>query len=56
MAQAYGVWQEKKLYGKVHMGIVRSTYLLDEAGRVAAARFKVKAADDAREALALLDE
>ena len=30
--QAYGVWQEKKLYGKVSMGVVRSTYLIDEQG------------------------
>ena len=30
--EAYGVWQEKKLYGKVSMGVVRSTYLVDEKG------------------------
>lgn len=32
---AYGVWQEKKNYGKAYMGIVRSTFLIDEKGRVA---------------------
>ena len=30
--QAYGVWQEKKLYGKVSMGVVRSTFVIDESG------------------------
>ncbi len=32
--QAYGVWQEKKLYGKVSMGVVRTTFIIDEAGRI----------------------
>ena len=32
--QAYGVWQEKKLYGKVSMGVVRSTFVIDEQGRI----------------------
>ena len=44
--EAYGAWQEKKNYGKVSMGIVRTTYLIDEEGRVAKVREKVKAADD----------
>lgn len=39
--EAYGVWQEKKLYGKVGMGVVRSSYLLDEAGVVIQALPKV---------------
>lgn len=34
MIQAYGVWQEKKNYGKTYMGIVRSTYIIDPAGKV----------------------
>ena len=32
--EAYGVWQEKKLYGKVSMGVVRTTYLIDEQGMI----------------------
>ena len=32
--QAYGVWQEKKLYGKTSMGVVRTTFLIDEQGNV----------------------
>lgn len=37
LCEAYGVWQEKKNYGKTYMGIVRSTFLIDEKGRIAAA-------------------
>jgi len=44
--QAYGVWQEKKNYGKVYMGIVRTTYLIDEKGFIEKAFGKVKAADN----------
>lgn len=32
--EAYGVWQEKKMYGKVSMGVVRSTFLIDEEGYI----------------------
>ncbi len=35
VCEAYGVWQQKKLYGKTYMGIVRSTFLIDEEGRIA---------------------
>ena len=35
MCEAYGVWQEKNLYGRKYMGIVRSTFILDEKGKVA---------------------
>ncbi len=52
--QAYGVWQEKKNYGKVSMGVVRTTYIIDENGVIAAAAEKVKAADNPRQTLALL--
>lgn len=41
IAEAYGVWQEKKMYGKVYMGIVRSSFLIDEKGRIAAAWYKI---------------
>ena len=44
--QAYDVWKEKKLYGKVSMGVVRTTYLIDENGVIVKAIGKVKAADN----------
>ena len=44
--QAYDVWKEKKLYGKVSMGVVRTTYLIDESGVIVKAFDKVKAADN----------
>lgn len=53
--QAYGVWQEKKLYGKVSMGVVRSTYIIDEDGRVELAVEKVKPDTNASDILAYLD-
>ena len=53
--QAYGVWQEKKLYGKVSMGVVRSTYLIDEQGMIEKAMPKVKPDTNAGELLAYLD-
>ena len=52
--QAYGVWQEKKLYGKVSMGVVRSTYLIDEQGMIEKVMSKVKPDTNARELLAYL--
>ena len=53
--EAYGAWQEKKNYGKVSMGTVRSTYLIDEEGIVRRAVTKVKAADDPQTELDALD-
>lgn len=44
--QAYDVWKEKKNYGKVSMGVVRTTYLIDEAGIIVKAFDKVKAAEN----------
>ena len=44
--QAYDVWKEKKNYGKVTMGVVRSTYLIDEEGVIIKAFGNVKAADN----------
>ena len=44
--QAYDVWKEKKNYGKVTMGVVRTTYLIDENGVIVRAFDKVKAADN----------
>ena len=44
--ETYGVWQEKKNYGKVTMGVVRTTYLIDENGIITKAFGNVKAADN----------
>ena len=44
--QAYDVWKEKKNYGKVTMGVVRTTYLIDENGVIVRVFDKVKAADN----------
>ena len=52
--QAYGVWQEKKLYGKVSMGVVRSTYLINEEGIIEKVMPKVKPDTNADEILAYL--
>ena len=52
--QAYGVWQEKKLYGKVSMGVVRTTFLIDEQGNVQAVMPKVKPDTNADEILGML--
>ena len=54
--QAYEVWQEKKLYGKVSMGVVRSTYVIDENGCVEQAMYKVKADQNPADVLAYLSE
>ena len=52
--QAYGVWQEKKLYGKVSMGVVRTTFVIDEQGNIEMAMPKVKPDTNAEEILAYL--
>jgi len=52
--QAYDVWQEKKLYGKVSMGVVRSTYIIDENGVIEKVMPKVKPDTNAAEILAYL--
>jgi peroxiredoxin Q/BCP len=52
--EAYGVWQEKSLYGRKFMGIVRSTFIVDESGRIAKIFPKVKVAGHVDEVLAAL--
>lgn len=49
--EAYDVWKEKKNYGKVSMGVVRTTYLIDENGIIVKAMDKVKAADNPQQML-----
>ena len=52
--QAYGVWQEKKLYGKVSMGVVRTTFIIDEQGMIEKVMPKVKPDTNAAEILTYL--
>lgn len=52
--EAYDVWQEKKLYGKVSMGVVRSTYIINESGNIEKVMPKVKPDTNAAEILEYL--
>ena len=52
--QAFGVWQEKKMYGKVSMGVVRATYIIDENGVIEKVMPKVKPDTNAAEILEYL--
>lgn len=52
--QAYGVWQEKKLYGKVNMGVVRTTFIIDEQGLIEKVIPKVKPDTNAADILTYL--
>ena len=52
--RGYDVWQEKNMYGKETMGVVRTTYLIDEAGVIVRAQGKVRAADNPAQMLELL--
>lgn len=52
MCDKYGVWQEKSMYGRNYMGIVRTTYLIDAGGKVARRWDKVKVPGHAEEVLA----
>lgn len=52
--QAYDVWKEKKLYGKVSMGVVRTTYIIDESGVIEKVMAKVKPDTNAAEILEYL--
>lgn len=54
--QAYDVWKEKKNYGKTYMGVVRTTYLIDEEGIIIRAMDKVAAAKNPEQMLGILEE
>jgi len=54
-AELYGVWGEKKMYGKTYMGIVRSSFLIDEAGKVIDAWYKVRPLDTVPKAMKALE-
>lgn len=55
VAEKYGVWGEKKLYGKVYMGIIRSSFLIDESGKVEQAWYKISPKDTPKKLLAALE-
>ncbi len=52
--QSYGVWQEKKLYGKVSMGVVRTTFIIDKNGNIEHIMPKVKPDTNAEEILKMI--
>ena len=54
-AERYGVWGEKKMYGKSYMGIVRSSFLIGEDGRIVKAWYKIKPEDTVPEAKKALE-
>ena len=54
IAEAYGVWGEKSMYGKKYMGVVRSHFVIDEKGKIADARVKVSPTDSVKLALQTL--
>lgn len=54
VAEAYDVWREKKMYGKQYMGILRSAFLVDEAGTIAEAWYKVSPSDTPKNLLAVV--
>ncbi len=51
VAEAYGVWQQKSMYGRKYWGVARTTFLIDEEGRIARVFEKVKPAGHAAEVL-----
>ena len=54
--EVYGAWKEKKSAGKVSMGVVRTTYLIDEKGVIIRAESQVKAADNPEQMLQVISE
>lgn len=55
IAEAYGVWTEKKMYGKRFMGINRSAFLIDEKGNILAAFYKISPKETVPKLMAALD-
>ena len=56
ITELYDTWKEKKSYGKTAMGVVRTTYLIDEDGIIRFANDRVRAADDAGSMLRMLED
>ena len=55
IAEAYGVWGEKSMYGKTYMGIVRSHFIIDEEGKIADTQYKVSPTDSVARAVDALN-
>ena len=55
VADAYGAWGEKSMYGKKYMGIIRSSFLIDEQGKILEVWYKVKPQDTVPNALQVLE-
>jgi len=55
VAEAYGVWGEKKMYGKTFMGIIRSSFLIDENGNIKNTWYKISPKDTVPELMKVLD-
>ncbi len=55
VAEAYGAWGEKSLYGKTYIGIIRSSFLIDADGRIEGAWYKVSPKDTVPKALAAIE-
>ncbi len=56
MVEAYGAWKKKKIYGKEFIGVVRSTFIIDPEGTIAAVWPKVKVPGHVEDVLATLDK
>jgi peroxiredoxin Q/BCP len=56
VAEMYGAWGEKQMYGKTSMGIIRSTFVIDESGKIVHVFPKVKPENHSQEVLAVLKE
>ncbi len=54
MSEDYGVWKEKTMYGKTYFGVVRSHYVIDEAGRIADVQLAVSPTDSVQKAVAFV--
>jgi peroxiredoxin Q/BCP len=55
IAEAYGVWGEKKMYGKTFMGIIRSSFLIDENGNIENTWYKISPKNTVSELMKVLD-
>ena len=56
LAELYGVWGEKSMYGRKYMGVIRSHFVIDEEGKIIDARVKVKPADSVKLAIQALED
>jgi thioredoxin-dependent peroxiredoxin len=54
IAEKYGVWREKSMYGRKYMGVLRSHFVIDEQGKIVDAQYNVKASESASRAMKVL--